>query len=135
VTRRLLLSYLGLAVLVLVLLEAPLAVLIYRYERGLAATQAERVATGLAIAAGEDFDQGRTADLQSVTAKYRQETGGEVEIVGSRGQEVADSDSDRDNDAAGPDHRLVLAAQARQLGQPDRQRRGAAPGGGRGPHR
>jgi signal transduction histidine kinase len=70
------------------------------------------VATGLAIAAGEDFDQGRTADLQSVTAKYRQETGGEVEIVGSRGQEVADSDSDRDNDAAGPDHRLVLAALA-----------------------
>jgi signal transduction histidine kinase len=112
VTRRLLLSYLGLAVLVLVLLEAPLAVLIYRYERGLAASQAERVATGVAIAVGEDFEQGRTADLQSVTARYHQETCGEVEILGSAGQEVADSDSDRDNDAAGPDHRLVVAALA-----------------------
>jgi signal transduction histidine kinase len=112
VTRRLLLSYVSLALLVLVLLEAPLAVLIYRYERGLAASQAERVATGVAIAASEDFEQGRTADLQSVTARYHQETGGEVEIVGSHGQEVADSDSDHDNDAAGPDHRLVVAALA-----------------------
>lgn len=109
-TRRLLLSYLGLALLILVLLEAPLAVLIYRYERGLAASQAQRVATGVAIAAGDDFEHGRTADLQSVAARYRQETGGEVEILDSKGQEVADSDVDRDNDARGPEHHMVTVA-------------------------
>ena len=52
-TRRLLLSYLGLAVLILLILEAPLGVLVYRYERDLAGSQAERVATGVAIAASE----------------------------------------------------------------------------------
>jgi len=95
-TRRLLSSYFGLALLILILLETPLAILVYRYERGLAASQAERVATAVAIAAGEDFEHGRIADLRTITARYRAATGGEVEIVGAKGQTVANSDPDHE---------------------------------------
>jgi signal transduction histidine kinase len=110
VTRRLLLSYLGLALLVLLLLELPLAGLVYRYERDIAASQAERVATGIAIAAGENFENGRTTELQAVVERYREETGGEIEIIGTDGKVVADFDPDQDNDATGQDRALVTAA-------------------------
>jgi signal transduction histidine kinase len=109
-TKRLLSSYFGLALLILILLETPLAVLVYRYERGLAASQAERVATAVAIAAGEDFEHGRIADLRTITARYRAATGGEVEIVGANGQTVANSDPDHDNDARGQDAEFVADA-------------------------
>ena len=53
-TRRLVLSYVGLALLILVMLEIPFGILAQRHERDMAASQAEQQATGLAAVASED---------------------------------------------------------------------------------
>jgi signal transduction histidine kinase len=110
VTRRLVLSYFGLALLILVMLEVPLAVLAQRHERDITASQAEREATGLAAVASEDVEHGRTADLSILVADYQSRTGGEVAIVDPSGQILAASSRDNDNDAAGEQRALVQAA-------------------------
>ncbi|MDQ6840581.1 MAG: HAMP domain-containing histidine kinase, partial [Actinomycetota bacterium] len=115
-TRRLLLSYLALALMVLVVLEVPLALLGARHERDLATSQGQKIATGLAIAAGEDFEHGRQTDLDTLALHYRQATGGEVAIVGASGHVVVSSDSDHDADTDGPAAPLVRAALSGGLG-------------------
>lgn len=115
-TRRLLLSYVALAVAILVVLEVPLAVLGARHERDLATSQGQKIATGLAIAAGEDFENQRQTDLNTLALHYRQATGGEVAIVDSAGRQIVSSDSDHDNDTDGPAAPLVRAALAGGLG-------------------
>ena len=80
-TRRLVLSYLGLALLILVLLEIPMAVLAANHEHGLTASQAVREATGLAAVASDDVEHGRLADLTAIMAQYQSRTGEEVAIV------------------------------------------------------
>lgn len=109
-SRRLLLSYLGLAVLILAMLEIPLAVLGARYERDVAISQDQKAATGVAIAASEDFEQLRTADLNRVVVRYRAATGGEVSIVDSAGGLVASADDDHDRDIGGPAAPFVRSA-------------------------
>lgn len=109
-TRRLLLSYLGLALLTLVILEAPLAVLGARHERDQAISQGEKVATGLAIATGEDVERQQVAALAGVANRYRQTTGGEVAVLGAGGQVLASSDTDHDNDINGSAAPYVRAA-------------------------
>lgn len=109
-TRRLVLSYLGLALLILVLLEIPLAVLGARHEHGLTAAQAAREASGLAAVAIEDLEHGRLADLTAVMAQYQSRTGEEVAIIDPAGTVIASSDRDRDNDATGAQRSLVQAA-------------------------
>lgn len=109
-TRRLLLSYLGLALLTLVILEVPLAVIGASHERDLAISQGEKVATGLAIATGEDVEQQRVPSLVAVVNRYRATTGGEVVIVGEGGRVLASSDTDRDNDSTGDAGVFVSAA-------------------------
>ncbi len=109
-TRRLLLFYVGLAVVILVILEVPLALIGARRERDLAVSQGQKIATGLAIAANEDFEHSRVTDLDRIVVHYRQVTGGEVEIVGSGGRVIATADDDHDNDAAGPAGGLVADA-------------------------
>jgi signal transduction histidine kinase len=111
-TRRLVLSYVGLALLILVMLEVPFGILAQRHERDMAASQAEREATGLAAVASEDVEHGRTADLSALVARYQARTGGEVTIVDPSGRVLASSDTDRDNDAGGEQHGLVQAALA-----------------------
>lgn len=111
-TRRLLLSYVGLAVLILLMLEVPLAVLGARRERDVAVSQAQKVATGLAIAAGEDFEQHRISTLSSVALHYRDVSGGEVEIVDGTGKVVVSADDDGDNDAVGRAAPLVSSARS-----------------------
>jgi signal transduction histidine kinase len=98
-TRRLLLSYIGLAVLILVMLEIPLAVLAQRHERDLSASQAAREAAGLAGLASEDLEHERIADLAALAGTYRASTGGEVAVVGKAGQVLSSSSPDADNDA------------------------------------
>ncbi|MDQ6784295.1 MAG: ATP-binding protein [Actinomycetota bacterium] len=115
-TRRLLLSYLALALGVLVILELPLAVLGARHERDLATGQGQKVATGLAIAATEDFENQRQTDLANLASHYRQVTGGEVAIVDSAGRRVVSSDADRDNDAGGASSPLIRTALGGGLG-------------------
>lgn len=109
-TRRLLLSYLALAIAILVVLEVPLAVLGARHERDLATSQGQKIATGLAIAAGEDFEHQRQADLDTLALHYRQATGGEVAIVDSAGHQIVSSDADHDNDTVGTSAPLIHTA-------------------------
>ena len=111
-TRRLLLSYLGLAVLILAILEIPLAILANRHERDVAASQVEREANGLAAVASDDVEKGRTADLTALLARYHERTSGEVFVVNMSGQVVAMSAGDNDNDATGEGRGLVEAALA-----------------------
>ncbi len=111
-TRRLLLSYLGLAVFILVVLEIPLGVLALHHERGLSAQAAEREASGLAIFATEDIEHNRPLDLGSLVARYHASTGGEVAVIDTTGGVVAQSDADSDHDATRADGPLVQAALA-----------------------
>lgn len=109
-TRRLLLSYLGLAILILVVLEVPLGILAQRHERGLSANQASREAAGLAGLATEGLEHTEPDQLSKLATTYRSSTGGEVAIVGGAGDVVASSSSDADDDAATDFRRLVSTA-------------------------
>ncbi len=108
--RRLLLSYVGLALLILLLLEIPLAVLAARHEQDLAAAQVSTEAAGLAAVASEDVEHGRVGDLTTLLGRYQARTGGEVAIVGPTGSVIAASGADRDNDATTDEYSLVNAA-------------------------
>lgn len=109
-TRRLLLSYLALAFVILLGLEIPLAVLAQRHERDLSANQAAREAAGVAGLATEALEHERTSDLQSLATTYRASTGGEVAIVGRDGTALASSGQDTDNDAASEWQALIHSA-------------------------
>lgn len=100
-TRRLLFSYLGLAVLILVVLEAPLAVLAQRFERELATSQAQRDASGLVAVVTDRLEEGQGLGLGPVVSDYQAHTGGEVFVVGTTAQIVASSSNDTDNDPDG----------------------------------
>ena len=85
-TRRLVLSYLGLALLILVLLEIPMALLAARHEHDQTVGQAGREASGLAAVANDDVEHGRLADLSALMARYQSGTGEEIAIVNPAGQ-------------------------------------------------
>ena len=115
VTRRLVLSYLAIAVLILLILEVPLAALAERFERNLAISQAERDANGLVAVAVDDLEGGQVAELSSVVAGYQAKTGGEVAVVAARpGASVASSSGDADDDADGEWKALTQRALAGQ---------------------
>ena len=90
-TRRLLLFYLALALVVLVGLEAPLAVLAAGHERSALLTQAEREATGLAVVAAEDIEHHGAAEIGAIAQLYRARTGGEVTVISATGSVMASS--------------------------------------------
>jgi signal transduction histidine kinase len=110
VTRRLLLSYVGLAVLILVVLEIPLGVIAARHERDSAISQATRDATGLAVGSEADLQIHDHAGLQVIVNDYRARTGAEVAVVDTSGQVVASADDDGDRDAATADRSKLAAA-------------------------
>jgi signal transduction histidine kinase len=111
-TRRLVLSYLGLALLILMVLEIPLAVLATRHEQDLSAGQVEAQASGLAAVASEDVEHGRAADLTAILAQYQSRTGQEVAILDPAGRLLAAAGTDNDNDAISSARNLVQAALA-----------------------
>lgn len=111
-TRRLLLSYLALALLILLVLELPLAVLAQRHERDLSANQAAREAAGVAGLATEDLEHEHNTGLQTLATTYRASTGGEVAIVDKTGTVVAKSSQDADNDATSDWGKLIHSALA-----------------------
>ena len=98
-TRRLLLSYLGLAVLILLILEVPLATLAQRFERQLATNQIEKEANGLVALSSDDLSQSRRQQLQSVVSGYEAKTGGEVAVISAAGTVLAASSGAADHDA------------------------------------
>ena len=93
--RRLLLSYVGLVLLVLVVLEVPLAVYYSRNERNALADKVERDAVALGSVAEGAFEQPPEVPpsrLQGLAVRYSRQTGGRVVIVTyPRGIAVADS--------------------------------------------
>lgn len=97
-TRRLLLSYLALAVLMLLILEVPLATLAQRFERQLATSQIEKQANGLVALASDELTPARRTQLESVVSSYHARTGGEVTVVRPDGAILASSSDDADRD-------------------------------------
>jgi signal transduction histidine kinase len=83
--RRLLVSYLSVALTVLVILEVPLGVLSARRERDLLASSAERDAASLAVVVQEGVEHPQSDDLVSLTSRYRAQTGDEVAVVDRSG--------------------------------------------------
>ncbi len=113
-SRRLVLSYLAIAVLILLILEVPLATLAQRFERNLAISQVEREANGLVAVAVDHMTAGQVAELSSVIAGYQANTGGEVTVVSRTGAAVASSSGDADDDAEGEWKALAQQALAGQ---------------------
>lgn len=109
-TRRLVLSYLGLAFLILAVLEVPLGALALHHERGVSAQAAEREAMGVAVFANEDIERHRSTDLTSLVDHYQVSTGGEIWVVDTSGRVIAMSDTDSDSDVSGDDARMVHTA-------------------------
>lgn len=90
--RRLLLSYVVLAVVVLVVLEVPLGILAASRERGRLRDEARRDATALTVLAQEDLERADTHDLGHLARRYRASTGAEVRIVDAAGRPIVQFD-------------------------------------------
>jgi sensor histidine kinase regulating citrate/malate metabolism len=92
VTRRLLVGYLSLILLVLVLLEVPLAIAYARYERRDLQARLERDAVALASLA-EDALASRSslAQVRPVAQRYAAETGARAVVVDRRGNAKLDT--------------------------------------------
>ncbi|MGW2643016.1 sensor histidine kinase [Streptomyces sp. NPDC001348] len=91
-TRRLLLSYLGLALLVLAGLEIPLGFIYARGETSRASQSVERDASTLAEISEENIEKGRLDALPDVVGDYAARTGGHVVVTDKQGVVLADSD-------------------------------------------
>ena len=91
-TRRLLLTYVGLALLVLLVLEVPLGIAYGRNERADLTGKVERDAVAIA-SLSEDVLQGSgsLAPLAALATRYQRDTGGRVVLVDRQGVSVVDS--------------------------------------------
>jgi signal transduction histidine kinase len=97
VTRRLLLSYLTITVIVLVLLELPLAIFYQQREADRLTAKVERDATVMATIY-EDILQENLAPDPIPAAHYAQETGARVVVVDIDGISIVDSAREADRD-------------------------------------
>ncbi len=88
-TRRLLLSYVGLALLILVVLEVPFGLLEARHEREEITGQTRQEATSLALAVAGDLQPPQRAALRSLVAEYRHQTKDAVAVIDAAGSLVA----------------------------------------------
>ncbi|MXM66863.1 HAMP domain-containing protein [Streptomyces sp. HUCO-GS316] len=91
-TRRLLLSYLALALLVLAGLEIPLGFVYARGETSRASQSVERDASMLAEVTEENIEEGRLDALPDVVGDYAARTGGHAIVTDQQGIVLADSD-------------------------------------------
>lgn len=90
-TRRLLLSYLALALLVLVGLEVPLGYFYARGEESRFSQAVERDASMLAEVAEEDIEKGNLEALPELAQEYAEDTGARVVVVDRNGRLLTDS--------------------------------------------
>jgi len=112
VRRRLLSSYVVLALVVLALLEIPLAVTYARSERRDLVDRVERDAVAMATLAEDALEHGGalTAAVRRAVAGYRRGTDGRVVVVDADGRRVLDTDpSDSTSFASRPEIRTGLA--------------------------
>jgi signal transduction histidine kinase len=94
VTRRLLFTYLSLAIVVLAALEIPLGVVNARSERRDLTAKVERDAVAVSSLAESTVEHERAADLRAVrslAARYAAATGGRVVIVNRSGLAIVDT--------------------------------------------
>jgi signal transduction histidine kinase len=93
VKRRLLASYLGVAVLVLVLLEVPLAVAYARAERQALTDKVERDAVALASLVEDSLERGAPvpARVRRIARDYGADTSARVVVTDDRGRRLVDS--------------------------------------------
>lgn len=110
---RLVLSYVSVVLVVLVVLEIPLAVLADRHERGLLLNQATAEVTSLAVLAAVDVQNHQPAALQQLVEQYHGSAGGEVLVAGPSGQLTAASEPDAAQDFAGLRPLVAAALQGR----------------------
>lgn len=95
-TRRLVASYLVLALVALIALEIPLGAIYARNERQALNLRIERDATTLASLAEDALEaDGPYARLQTVVVGYAHDTGARAVVVDRTGLSVADSDTSR----------------------------------------
>ncbi|MFD9451798.1 ATP-binding protein [Streptomyces sp. NPDC059985] len=90
-TRRLLLGYLTVALLVLLCLEVPLGIVYGRAEQQRATRAAEDEAESLAAYAAVSLESGRTSALEDRVAHCAERIGGEVVVFDASGGPVASS--------------------------------------------
>jgi len=95
VSRRLLISYLALAIVVLALLEIPLGISYARNERHDLSTNVERDAVALASLAEDALEQRASAPpaVARLARRYQRDTGGRVVVVDAQGRALVDSES------------------------------------------
>jgi signal transduction histidine kinase len=96
VSRRILVGYLGLVVVVLAALEIPLGVQFSRTERRTLETKVEHDATTMASIAPDTLrrpTQARLRALAAIAYRYRRTTGGRVVIVNHNGVAVIDTNA------------------------------------------
>jgi signal transduction histidine kinase len=84
--RRLVLSYVTVAAVILIVLEVPLSIVYSRHEHDAATAGVVRDATALASLADDGVEHGNAVDLQAVAAQYRTTLAGDVVIVGRDGR-------------------------------------------------
>jgi signal transduction histidine kinase len=114
VTRRLLLGYLGVTLLVLAALEIPLGIQNARTERRDLEAKVEHDATALASIAQSGLRSRSATQLEAVAAvadRYRRDTGGRVLVVGRNGVAVIDTTAAgeaRESFASRPEIRAAL---------------------------
>jgi signal transduction histidine kinase len=90
--RRLVISYLALTLLVVLVLEVPLAITYREREERVLESKLERDAFVLAAFAEDEFEGSADLDLQALADGYADRTGGRVVFVNDQGELRADSD-------------------------------------------
>jgi signal transduction histidine kinase len=94
-SRRLVLSYLGITVFVLLVLEIPLGVTFARRAEENLFADIERDARVLATQVEDTFETGTGPDPTQTVVDYATETGGRAIVVDVAGIAIADSDTDQ----------------------------------------
>jgi signal transduction histidine kinase len=90
VRRRLLVSYLSLAIVALVLLEVPLGITYARSQRGDALTRLEHDAANVGSFARDAVQGGSTGRLRTYARNYEEEVDTQIVIVDRKGNVLAD---------------------------------------------
>jgi signal transduction histidine kinase len=109
VRRRLVISYVTVAAVILLALEIPLWLVYARHEHDVAGVGVVHDATALASLADDGVEHRSTVDLKAVASHYRTAVTGDVEIVDRAGTVVVEPRAN-DPDMASPAIRDQLAA-------------------------